>query len=83
MSTKTKSNKKTLNGTVVSNKMDKTVVVSVDRTYRHPEYKKVITRSKKYYAHDESNSLEEGTPVTIMETRPYSKTKCWRVVAGA
>lgn len=67
-------------GTVVSNKMDKTVAVRVDETLRHPKYEKVIMRSKKYYAHDESNKLQLGEEVTIMETRPLSKLKCWRVV---
>ena len=67
-------------GVVVSNKMQKTVVVKVDRTTRHPRYEKVVTRSKKYYAHDESNSLQVGDKVTIMETRPLSKLKRWRVV---
>jgi small subunit ribosomal protein S17 len=67
-------------GVVVSNKMQKTVVVKVDRTIRHPRYEKVVTRSKKYYAHDESNSLQVGDRVTIMETRPLSKLKRWRVV---
>ena len=69
-------------GVVVSNKMDKTVVVRVDRTIRHPEYKKVVTRFKKYYAHDESNALQIGDKVTIVETRPLSKLKHWRVVSG-
>lgn len=67
-------------GVVVSNKMDKTVVVKVERTFRHPRYQKVITRAKKYYAHDETNDLKEGDVVTIVETRPLSKLKRWRVV---
>ena len=70
----------TRQGTVVSNKMKDTVVVMVNRTYRHPQYEKVITRGKKYYAHDASNSLKEGDFVTIAQTRPLSKTKRWRVV---
>ena len=72
--------RKVKKGVVVSNKMQKTVIVSVDRTYCHPKYKKVITRAKKYYAHDESGKLTEGQEVTIIETRPLSKLKRWRVV---
>lgn len=67
-------------GTVVSNKMDKTVVVRVEHARRHPVYGKVIKNNKKYYAHDESNALEIGQEVSIVETRPLSKSKCWRVV---
>jgi small subunit ribosomal protein S17 len=72
--------RKSRKGVVVSNKMQKTVVVSVERTIRHPRYDKVITRSKKYYAHDESNTAKPGDVVHIMETRPMSKLKRWRVV---
>jgi len=67
-------------GIVISNKMDKTVTVKVTRKMRHPKYEKVIERSKKYYAHDESNELSVGQKVRIMETRPLSKLKRWRVV---
>jgi small subunit ribosomal protein S17 len=67
-------------GIVVSNKMDKTVTVEVTRKIRHPKYQKVFERSKKYYAHDESNALEVGQKVRIVETRPLSKLKRWRVV---
>lgn len=63
---------------VVSNKMQKTVVVSVDTTYRHPKYGKVITKSKKYYAHTEKD-LPIGEKVIIEETRPLSKLKRWKV----
>jgi len=73
-------NRKTVKGVVVSNKMQKTVVVRVERTIRHPQYDKVITRTKKYYAHDESSTAKIGDEVVIMETRPLSKLKCWRVV---
>lgn len=73
--------RKVKKGVVVSNKMQKTVVVKVDQTMRHPKYGKVVTRSKKYYAHNESTPLKEGDVVEIMETRPISKTKCWRVIA--
>lgn len=72
--------RKTLQGEVVSSKMDKTLVVKVTRTIRHPQYEKVIKRFKKYYAHDEKNQCKEGDTVTIMETRPLSKLKRWRVV---
>lgn len=68
-------------GVVVSNKMQKTVVVKVDRKFRHPQYEKVIVRSKKYYAHDESNSLQMGDVVNIVETRPLSNLKRWRVTS--
>lgn len=67
-------------GVVVSNKMEKTVTVKVTRKMRHHKYQKVIERSKKYYAHDESNALEIGQKVKIVETRPLSKLKRWRVV---
>jgi small subunit ribosomal protein S17 len=77
------SSRRTKKGIVVSNKMEKTVVVRVDRTYRHPKYNKVVTRSNKYYAHDESNTLQEGQEVEIIETRPLSKLKRWRVVTAA
>lgn len=75
-----RSTRKTRKGVVVSNKMQKTVVVKVERTIRHDRYDKVITRSKKYYAHDEANTAREGDVVLIMETRPMSKLKRWRVV---
>lgn len=66
-------------GIVLSDKMEKTVVVNVERTFPHPKYKKVITRSKKYYAHDESNEIKSGDKVLIKECRPFSKTKRWYV----
>lgn len=67
-------------GKVVSDKMDKTVVVSVEITELHPLYKKTITRTKNYKAHDENNEAHTGDTVSIMETRLLSKDKCWRVV---
>lgn len=67
-------------GVVVSDKMDKTVVVAVDRLVRHPLYKKVVRRTSKFYAHDEFNECRVGDIVEIMETRPLSKLKRWRVV---
>ncbi len=72
--------RKTRIGTVVSDKMDKTVVVRVERRYAHPLYGKQVTRSKKYHAHDENNEYRIGDVVRIMETRPLSKLKRWRVV---
>lgn len=81
MQTTERASRKVKKGTVISNKMNKTVVVKVERTYRHPEYNKVITRGKKYYAHDEAGNLQIGDEVQIMETRPLSKLKRWRVVA--
>lgn len=72
--------RKTFIGTVISDKMDKTVVVAVDRLVRHPLYKKVIRRTSKFYAHDEHNECRVGDIVEIMETRPLSKLKRWRVV---
>ena len=74
-----KSNRKQFIGTVVSNKMDKTVVVMVERLVQHPLYKKYIRRRKKFMAHDEENACREGDKVLIEETRPLSKHKRWRV----
>lgn len=68
-------------GTVVSDKMDKTVVVAVVRSYRHPLYGKTIRRTKKYMAHDEQNACRVGDRVEIVETRPLSRHKRWRVRA--
>lgn len=74
-------NRKAQKGIVISNKMEKTVVVRVDRTFRHPKYGKVVTRGKKFYAHNETGPLQVGDEVEIVETRPLSKLKRWRVVA--
>lgn len=71
--------KRSLNGKIVSNKMNKTVTVLVERRLKHPLYEKFITRSKKYLAHDESNNLKVGDIVIIEECRPISKNKNWRV----
>lgn len=76
----TRGKRKVFVGVVVSNKMDKTVVVAVDRLVRHPLYKKVVRRTSKFYAHDEFNECRVGDIVEIMETRPLSKLKRWRVV---
>lgn len=67
-------------GVVVSDKAMKTVVVSVRRRFPHPLYGKQMTRTKKYHAHDETNEYRVGDTVRIIETRPLSKTKCWRVL---
>lgn len=67
-------------GVVVSNKMDKTIVIKVERKIKHTKYEKFIKRRKKFTAHDEENSCNIGDKVRIMETRPLSKTKCWRLV---
>ena len=72
--------RKNREGVVISDSMDKTVVVSVERRFRHPTYGKEITRSKKYYAHDEKNEAHKGDVVRIAETRPLSKLKRWRLV---
>lgn len=66
-------------GTVVSDKMEKTVVVKVERRYAHPLYGKQVTRTKKYHAHDENGEFHVGDVVRITETRPLSKLKRWRV----
>lgn len=68
-----------LTGVVTSDKMDKTVVVSVERRYRHPLYKKVVRTTKKYMSHDEDNACRTGDTVRIVESRPYSKRKRWAV----
>lgn len=73
--------KRILQGVVVSDKMDKSVVVKVERRVMHPVYKKYIKRSKKYTAHDENNLCKVGDIVQIIESRPLSKTKSWVVVA--
>jgi small subunit ribosomal protein S17 len=67
-------------GKVVSDKMDKTVVVAIQERYQHPLYKKIISRTKRLKAHDENNECSIGDKVLICETRPLSKDKCWRVV---
>ncbi len=79
-STQTAGNRKVRQGRVVSDAMDKTVVVSVERQFAHPLYGKRVTRRKKYHAHDERNEFRSGDLVVIEETRPRSKRKRWRVV---
>lgn len=75
--------KRIMQGVVVSDKMDKTVVVNVERKFPHPLYKKYIKRSKRYHAHDENNTHKVGDTVSIQECRPLSKTKKWEVVSSA
>ncbi len=77
--TETVKSVRTLMGRVVSDKMDKSVTVLVERRVKHPVIGKVIRRSKKYHAHDENNEYREGDLVEIQEARPMSKTKSWRV----
>ncbi|MDX8397593.1 MAG: 30S ribosomal protein S17 [Mariprofundaceae bacterium] len=72
-----KSNKRTLQGVVVSNKAEKTVVVQVERKFLHPRYRKTIRSHKKYMAHDAENTCNIGDTVRIIESRPISKNKCW------
>ncbi|MEH6552180.1 MAG: 30S ribosomal protein S17 [Pseudomonadales bacterium] len=72
---------RTVTGKVVSDKMDKTITVLVERRVKHPVYGKYITRSTKLHAHDETNQCKAGDVVTIQETRPYSKTKTWNLVS--
>ena len=76
----TRNARKVRTGTVVSDKMQKTVVVAIDRRVAHPVYGKMVTRTKRVKAHDEENSAKTGDTVRIMETRPLSKDKRWRVV---
>ncbi|HUN15701.1 MAG TPA: 30S ribosomal protein S17 [Saprospiraceae bacterium] len=72
--------RKTKVGVVHSNKMDKTITIKVVRSMLHPKYGKFMKKSKKYFAHDEKNECNVGDLVKIMETRPLSKLKCWRLV---
>ena len=72
--------RKTRTGVVVSNKMDKTIVVAIQTKVRHPLYGKMVNRTRKFKAHDEENACGVGDTVKIMETRPISKDKRWRVV---
>ena len=72
--------KKVLKGKVVSSKNNKTIVVEVLRKFKHPFYGKVISRSKKYHAHDEANKFKEGDKVEIIECKPISRNKTWEVI---
>lgn len=75
-----RANRKVREGVVVSSKMDKTIVVAVVERVRHPKYSKFVLRTKKLYVHDEENTANAGDKVRVMETRPMSKSKRWRVV---
>ena len=78
--TETRETRKVRIGKVVSNKMDKTIVVAIEDNVRHPKYGKIIKRTVKIHAHDEQNECQIGDKVMVMETRPLSKTKRWRLV---
>jgi small subunit ribosomal protein S17 len=80
MNAENKSVKRTIVGRVVSNKMDKTVTVLIERKVKHPVYGKYVVRSTKLHAHDETNQVNEGDVVEIAETRPLSRTKTWSVL---
>ena len=80
MTENTRAFRKTRIGTVLSDKMDKTIVVAVEDSYRHPLYKKTMKRTYKLKAHDENNECGIGDTVEVMETRPLSKDKRWRLV---
>ncbi|MDY6327128.1 MAG: 30S ribosomal protein S17 [Bacteroidales bacterium] len=75
-----RNNRKVREGIVVSNKMDKSIVIKVERKMKHPIYGKFLKRSTKFMAHDEKNECQIGDRVKIMETRPLSKNKCWRLI---
>jgi small subunit ribosomal protein S17 len=79
MEAKTKKFKKRLEGVVTSDKTDKTIVVTVQRRFKHPKYSKFLFKSAKYHAHDEKNEAKVGDKVTIIESRPYSKMKNWEL----
>jgi small subunit ribosomal protein S17 len=76
-----RSNRKEKTGTVISNKMNKSIVVAVERKVKHPKYGKFVKKTSTFMAHDEKNESNIGDTVRIMETRPLSKNKCWRLVA--
>jgi small subunit ribosomal protein S17 len=74
--------KRRLKGVVVSDKADKTIVVKVQRRFKHPIYSKFVNKTKKYHAHDEANTAKIGDVVTIVESRPHSKLKKWELIAA-
>ena len=74
--------KRLLSGTVISSNSNKTIVVKVSRRVKHKMYRKIITRSKNYHAHDENNQFKVGDKVSIMETKPISKLKTWTVISA-
>jgi small subunit ribosomal protein S17 len=79
-STEVRQARKVREGIVVSSKMDKTIVISIVERVRHPKYAKFVQRTKKLYAHDEANNAQVGDRVRVMETRPLSKQKRWRLI---
>jgi len=79
-STQNRGHRKERVGEVVSNKMQKTIVVRVERRFQHPKFKKIVRSFKKLYVHDETARAKVGDIVRVQETRPLSKTKCWRLV---
>lgn len=81
MSAKTEGFKRKLRGEVVSDSRDKSIVVMVQRRFKHPIYSKFVTKSKKYHAHDAENKAKKGDSVTIIESRPYSKLKKWELIS--
>ena len=80
MSETSKTFKRKLKGTVVSDKSNQTIVVKVQRRFKHPIYSKYVNKTKKYHAHDVENTAKEGDVVTIIESRPFSKLKKWELV---
>ena len=80
INTEVRQARKVREGVVVSNKMDKTIVISIVERVRHPKYAKFVQRTKKLYAHDEANDAQVGDRVRVMETRPMSKQKRWRLI---
>lgn len=80
MTTEANKTKRTLTGKVVSNKMDKSITVLIERRVKHPKYGKFVRKSSRIHAHDEANQCREGDVVTIEECRPISRTKAWRLV---
>lgn len=80
MTTEANKTNRTLTGKVVSNKMDKSITVIIERRVKHPKYGKFVRKSSKIHAHDEANQCREGDVVTIEECRPISRTKAWRLV---
>jgi small subunit ribosomal protein S17 len=78
--TETRTRRRTLEGVVTSDKMDKTITVVVERTFKHAKYKKYVRKAKKYHAHDEQGEAKVGDRVEIAESRPMSKLKRWRLV---
>jgi small subunit ribosomal protein S17 len=72
--------RKTIVGRVINDAMNKTIAVSIERTFRHPRYKKIVKKTSKIYAHDEKNDCRVGDKVKVMSTRPLSKLKRWRVI---